>query len=333
MTQFARFPRYRLLQGTTPIQPLERLSAQLNGPRIYVKRDDLNELGGGGNKLRKLEFLIGAAKAKGASIVITLGARQSNHARLTAAAAARAGLKCELVLIRRVPRHDQDYLYNGNILLDQIFGATTHDLASDDDPLAFAEQRARILQNKGEIPYIIPMGGSNAVGILGYIECAFEIINQAREHKVTFNKIIVPNGSSGTQAGLVAGFKLKNHSPQNVVGFSVLDSVNIIKPKTMALAQLGGQLFQADFTLDENDIILDDSQLGPGYGVPTDAMIEAVELMARTEGLLIDPVYSGKAFAGLIAAIRCGYYQKNENILFLLTGGLPGIFAYRSIFT
>ncbi len=327
-----RFERYPLLHGETKIEPLNRLSDLLGGPRIFVKRDDQNEVGGGGNKLRKLEFLLGEAKSQNAEVVITSGARQSNHARLTAAASARAGFKCELVLTRRVAREDDDYLWNGNIVLDNIFGCIIHDLPGDADSQAFAEIRAKELINKGLKIYVIPTGGSNALGVLGYVRCAFEIVDQSQNLGVQFDRIIVPNGSSGTHAGLIAGFRLLNQAPGIVMALSVLSSVQLATQQTIKLAREVGQLLQSDFELKQGDVVIDDSQLGLGYGIPTPTMIEAVELLARTEGLLIDPVYGGKAFAGLIDAVRQKKYQKHQNILFIMTGGLPGIYAYRTVF-
>lgn len=332
MHLFDRFNRYPLLHGETKIEPLHRLSDLLGGPRIFIKRDDQNELGGGGNKLRKLEFLIGEAKSQNADIVITSGARQSNHARLTAAATARAGLQCELVLVRRVAREDEDYLWNGNIVLDKIFGCPLYDLPADADSQAFVHSRANELTKDGRQVYIIPTGGSNAIGILGYVRCAFEIADQSKKQGVQFDRIIVPNGSSGTHAGLIAGFRILNQAPGIVMAFSVLSPIDMAIQQTTKLADTVGRLLKSDFELQQGDVIIDDSQLGSGYGIPTQTMIEAVELLARTEGLLMDPVYSGKAFAGLIDAIRQGKYQKHQNILFIMTGGLPGLYAYRAIF-
>lgn len=332
MQLLERFPQYPLRHGETRIEALDRLSNLLGGPRIFVKRDDQNELGGGGNKLRKLEFLLGEAQAQKADIVITVGARQSNHARLTAAAAARVGLKCELVLARRVPREDIDYLWNGNILLDSIFGCRLHDLPGDTDPQDFANNRAKQLADSGHKVYVIPTGGSNAIGVLGYVRCAFEIAEQALNNNLHFDQVIVPNGSSGTQAGLVAGFRILNSAPGTVLGFGVLAQAKIAKQQTVQLAENVGSLLKSDFKLEEEDVIIDDSPLGKGYGIPTDGMVEAVKLLAQTEGLLLDPVYGGKAFAGLLAAIRQGKYQKNQNILFIMTGGLPGLYAYREVF-
>jgi L-cysteate sulfo-lyase len=326
------FPRYPLLHGETKIEPLDRLSDFLKGPRIFVKRDDQNELGGGGNKLRKLEFLLGDAQAKNAGTIITSGARQSNHARLTAAASVRAGLKCELALARRVAREDEDYLWSGNILLNKILGVTLHDLPADANVQKFIEARTNELMKQGRRVYVVPMGGSNALGALGYVRCAFEINEQSMRSNIQFDKIIVPNGSAGTHAGLVVGFRLLNKNAGSVMAYSVLNTAETANQQTIKLAHETGRLLKSDFVLEPNDVVINDSQLGIGYGIPTTAMIEAVKLLARTEGLLIDPVYSGKAFAGLIESIRQGQYQKHENILFIMTGGLPGLYAYRSIF-
>lgn len=332
MQSLDHFPRYTLLHGETKIEPLQRLSALLGGPKIFVKRDDQNELGGGGNKLRKLEFLLGEAQSQKADIVLTSGARQSNHARLTAAAAARAGLKCELVLTRRVAREDNDYLWNGNIVLDKIFGCRLHDLPGDVDSQSYVAARAKELTKSGQQVYITPMGGSNAIGILGYVRCAFEIANQAQNLGIEFDNVIVPNGSSGTHAGLITGFRLLNKSPGMVMAFSVLNPTETAMQHTTKLALEAGRLLQPDFDLRQEDVVIDGGQLGSGYGIPTPAMIEAVELLARTEGLLLDPVYGGKAFAGLINAIRHGKYNKKQNVLFVMTGGLPGLYAYRNVF-
>jgi L-cysteate sulfo-lyase len=202
----SRFPRHALLEGPTPIQHLARLSARLGGADIYVKREDLTGLGCGGNKLRKLEFLIGEALARGADTIITVGARQSNHARLTAAAAARVGLQCELVLTRTVPRSDHDYMENGNVLLDALFDARVHDLPGTANAQRFAEERANELLAQGRNVYVCPLGGSSPIGCLGYADCAAEIVAESHAQNVAFDRIVVPNGSGGMHAGLVAGF-------------------------------------------------------------------------------------------------------------------------------
>ncbi|MDR5806458.1 D-cysteine desulfhydrase family protein [Caballeronia sp. LZ001] len=328
----AAYPRFALLEGATPVQRLTRLEQRLGNVGIFVKRDDLMGLGGGGNKLRKLEFLIGEALAQGANTVITVGARQSNHARLTAAAAARAGLQCELVLTRSVPRTDATYTDNGNVLLDELLGATVHDLPGSEDALLFATRRATTLTELGRRVYVAPLGGSSPVGCLGYAACAVEIETQASEMGVHFDEVVVPHGSGGTHAGLVAGFVAQGRTAAFVRSHAVLadeDRSRIVSfEKSTATLDLLGH--KAEFSA--SDLNIDDSHLGDGYGLPTDAMREALRTLARTEGLLLDPVYSGKAFAGLLHDVRTGRYRSGQNVLFLMTGGLPGLFAYRNAF-
>ncbi|WP_322007558.1 D-cysteine desulfhydrase family protein [Paraburkholderia tropica] len=326
------FPRYALLEGPTPIQHLSRLSTQLGGATIYVKRDDLNGLGGGGNKLRKLEFLMGEALARGADTIITVGARQSNHARLTAAAAARAGLQCELVLTRAVPRFDAEYLENGNILLDDLLAAHVHDLPAGTDALSFAEARADTLRSQGRNVYVCPLGGSSPVGCLGYAEGAAEIAAQSRASGIAFDHIVMPNGSGGMHAGFVAGMKALGLNPPSVTAFAVYAGAEKAHATTLDKANHTACLIDASLRVEAGDIVIDESQLGDGYGLPTDAMRAAVRLLASTEGLLIDPVYGGKAFAGLLENVRSGRYGAHENVLFVMTGGLPGLYAYRSAF-
>lgn len=332
MLDLSKFPRRALLEGPTPIQHLPRLSAHLGGVNIFVKREDLNGLGGGGNKLRKLEFLVGAALAIGADTIITVGARQSNHARLTAAAAARVGLKCELVLTRAVPRFDADYLDNGNILLDGLFAARVHDLPGSANALHFAEDRANELRAQGRNVYVCPLGGSSPVGCLGYSECAAEIMAQSNAEGLAFDRIVVPNGSGGMHAGLVAGMVALGEDPSLVAGFTVYGHAAQAHATTLDKANQTARLIDKNLRVGSSAISIDEGQLGPGYGLPTDSMRAAVRLLASTEGLLLDPVYSGKAFAGLMERVDSGKYFAGQNILFVMTGGLPGLFAYRSEF-
>ncbi len=336
LPQLERFDRVRFLEGPTPIQRLERLERILakgaGPPRIYVKRDDGMGLGGGGNKVRKLEFLIGEALARGCDTFITIGGRQSNHARLAAAAAARAGLRCELVLADVVPRTDETYLRNGNVLLDGLFGARVHHLPGHADPLAFAHARAAALKHEGRSAYVVGAGGSSPVGCLGYAACAAEIVQQEKALGERFVCIMVPNGSSGTHAGLAGGLAATDADPSRILSFTVLGPLAQARANTIDLARRSLALLDAGRALDGNAIRVDDSELGDGYGIPTDAMFEAVRLVARTEGLLIDPVYGGKAFAGLLAGIRNGRFPKDEAVLFIMTGGLPSLFAYEPAF-
>lgn len=333
LAQFARVP---LLDGPTPIQRLDRLEHALGaaggGVRIFVKRDDLMGLGGGGNKLRKLEFLLGEAVAQGCDTFITTGGIQSNHARLSAAAAARMGLACELVLTRVVPRDDNDYGRNGNRLLDALFGAVVHEHGGDVDALEVARQRAAALRRTGRRPYVAGLGGSSPIGCLGYVACTGEMLAQEARLGVSFARIVVANGSSGTHAGLAAGLVAAGRDPSRVLSFAVLRPEAETRTQTVTLVRETLEPLDGDAAFDEAGIAVDGSELGDGYGVPTSAMLEAVRLMARSEGLLLDPVYGGKAFAGLLAMIRGGQLRRGDAVLFVMTGGAPGLFAYRSAF-
>jgi L-cysteate sulfo-lyase len=333
---FDRFNRKQLLEGRTPIQRLNRLEHELGstlgGVRIYVKRDDLMGLGGGGNKLRKLEFLLGEAIAQGCDTFITIGGIQSNHARLSAAAAAHAGLACELVLTPVVPRTDESYRRNGNQLLYRIFGARVHLLSGDENAVDFAKGRAEFLRNEGRRPYLVCSGGSSPVGCLGYAVCAVEIAEQERTVEGSFARIIVPNGSSGTHAGLAAGFAAMGINPARIRSYAVLSPPEKTQKTTCDLSNSTLALIDSKKSIDSSAIDVVGDQLGEGYGIPTSAMLDAVRTLARTEGLLLDPVYSGKAFAGVLAAARSGAYEPGDAVLFVMTGGLPGLFAYQPAF-
>ncbi|WP_375454510.1 D-cysteine desulfhydrase family protein [uncultured Methylobacterium sp.] len=333
---FDRFPRLALLDRPTPIQPLPRLSAALgealNGVRLFVKRDDLAAVGGGGNKLRKLEFLLGAARAEGADMVVTVGALQSNHARLTAAAAAREGFACELFLTKSVPRTDVAYTGNGNRFLDDLFGARVHELPGDADSLSAAEARAGVLRAQGRRVYVFPSGGSSPVGCLGYAACAAEILAQSTAMGEDFTRILVANGSAGTHAGLAAGLFAMGHDPKLAKSYAVLATQAQAEAETLSKANATLALLKPGASLSSADIVIDGGHRGPGYGIPTDAMRAAVRLMARSEGVLLDPVYSGKAFGGLLHDVRTGLYQPGDAVLFLMTGGVPGLFAYPGAF-
>jgi len=326
----AEFPRFSLLEGPTPIQRLAQLDA--GGARLWVKRDDLMGVGGGGNKLRKLEFLVGEALAQGCDTFITTGGLQSNHARQSAAAAARAALACELMLTDIVPRHDADYRANGNLLLDDLFGATVHRLPGHADALAAGRAKAEALARDGRKAYVVGSGGSSPRGCLGYADCAAEIIDQEREAGLRFDTIIVPNGSSGTHAGLAAGMVAANDDPRRLLSFTVLAPLDRAASETRRLTTETLRLIQSNAALPHDAIAVDGSELGEAYGVPTNAMLDALRTMARSAGLLLDPVYSGKAFAGALAHMRSGAWR-DRDILFVMTGGVPGLFAYREAIT
>ena len=321
----SRFPRASLTQLPTPIEPLPRLSAHLGGPRLYVKRDDLTGLGLGGNKLRKLEFLLGEARAQGADTVLTVGAMQSNHARQTAAACARLGFDCELIL-RRGSHATDAYLNGGNVLLDRLFGAQIHVLEAHESREARMAARAESLRGEGRRPYCIPVGGSCGLGNLGYVVCAEEILLQGAAADVSYTAVIVATGSGGTQGGLLAGMQLHGGVP--VIGIAVEGTR--LEQEALAARQASESLNllgRSDLGLSAAVTVLDEF-VGSGYARPTDSMREALSLAARFEGLVLDPVYTGKAFAGFISLACSGRFGKNQSLLFMHTGGAPGLFGY-----
>lgn len=324
------FPRVRLTQAPTPLEFLPNLTRLLGGPAIYIKRDDNTGLALGGNKTRKLEFLIGDALAKGATHIVTQGATQSNHVRQTIAAAAKYGLKSTVLLEERVSGAHPDYYSNGNVLLDQIFGANIETrpagLDMNHELVAVGER----LQTAGEKPYLIPGGGSNAIGALGYVVSAQEIIAQSNELGLRVDRVVHATGSTGTQAGLVVGFEGANsHIP--VLGISVRAAKEKQEENVQKLARQTWELLGIRGEFPDETVQANSDYVGGGYGVPTEGMIEAVHLLARAEGILLDPVYSGKGFAGLVDLVRKGYFRKGENIVFVHTGGAVGLFGYRSV--
>jgi L-cysteate sulfo-lyase len=327
----ARFPRVDLSHAPTPLEPLDRLRKALGGPRLWIKRDDCTGLAQGGNKARKLEFLVADALAKGCDTLITPGAVQSNHVRMTAAAAARFGLKAHAVLERRVPSTDADYEENGNILLDELLGCPRTYVPSGGDVATTCAEVAKDLTAKGAKPYVIPGGGSNPIGALGYVACAIEMLDQAKARGFEIGRVVHGTGSSGTHAGLLAGFAALR-SAVDVFGISVRHPRQKQEEMVYDLAcRTADHLGQSGIVKRER-VFADDGYVGPGYGQPTDGMIEAVTLLARTEGILLDPVYSGKAMAGMIDHIRKGTFRADEEIVFLHTGGATSLFGYKSLF-
>lgn len=325
----ARFPRRRYTQGATPIEKLANLTRTLGGPEIYIKRDDLLGLSAGGNKTRKLEFLVADALAKGADTLITVGAVQSNHCRLTLAAAVREGLKCRLVLEERV-KNSYDANASGNNFLYNLLGVEAVTVVESGTDLAAAmEAIAAKLQREGRKAYIIPGGGSNPLGALGYVACAEELLAQTFDMGLALDHIVVASGSAGTHAGLLAGLT-GNNAQIPVTGINVRRpraeqerNVHALCVETAKLLEIAPAPREAVTCLDE--------WVGPGYSLPTDAMIEAVRLLAATEGVLLDPVYTGKAFAGLLDLVRRGAFKKGQKVLFLHTGGSPALYAYQKI--
>lgn len=323
----SRFPRASLAHLPTPLEPLPRLTELLGGPELWVKRDDCTGLATGGNKTRKLEFLMGDALALGADTVLTQGAVQSNHCRQTAAAATKLNLKCELLFENRIADPSDNYLNSGNVFLDKLFGAGIHDYPAGTDMDLAMEEMAVEISAQGGKPYIIPGGGSNPVGALGYINCAIEIINQANEMGLKFDRIIHATGSAGTQAGLVTGIQAMNANIP-VLGIGVNAAKDIQEERVFYLAESTADYIGAPGVVKRHDIVVNCDYIGDGYGIPTDGMREALDLLARLEGILFDPVYTGKALAGMIDLIRKGELSSNETIIFIHTGGSAGLFGY-----
>jgi L-cysteate sulfo-lyase len=303
-----------------------RINEMHKGPELWVKRDDCTGLAFGGNKTRKLEYLLADAQLRGATTLLTAGGVQSNHARQTAAAAARVGLGCELFLEQVEGISEADYSHSGNLLLDQLLGARLHRLPAGQDLDAAMALRAQTLSTSGQVPYVMPVGGSNAIGAMGYVDCGLELAQQLQQYQLSFDAIVLATGSAGTQAGLLAGLALAGIDIP-VLGVTVSRSSDEQCQKVLALLhEVQGLLEQSE--LHEDHVICFDKYYGSAYGDPTPQMVEAVRLAASLEGLLLDPVYSGKAFAGLLDLVRHGYFDTSERVLFLHTGGAPGLFAY-----
>jgi L-cysteate sulfo-lyase len=321
------FPRVPLAHLPTRLEFLPRLSEHLEGPRIWVKRDDCTGLATGGNKTRKLEFSMGEALKKGADTIITVGAVQSNHVRQTAAAACKLGMKCEVLLEHRVADPTELYRNSGNVLLDRIFGANLREYAKGTDFDAAMDEIADQVRAEGGTPYIVPGGASNSVGALGYVGCGEELLQQCREHEIEFDHLVTATGSAGTHAGLAVGLRASG-SDLPMLGIGVNAPQDVQEERVFKLACETAELVGMPGCVSREDIVADCNYIGPGYGEPTDAMNEAVLMLARLEGLLFDPVYSGKALAGMIDYVRKGRFAKDSDIVFLHTGGAAGLFAY-----
>jgi L-cysteate sulfo-lyase len=321
--------RYPLIAGETPLEPLERLTAYLGGPRIFVKRDDNTGFGLGGNKVRKLEYLAAAAVAQGCDTLLTIGGTQSNHCRQTAAVAARLGMGCELILADGAFMQDHAFAQSGNVLLDRLFGATLHSIAADADRHAALAVRAEAIAASGRRPYVIPSGGSSAVGALGYVRAAEELIGQVARLGLGTPLVVQTTGSGGTQAGLQLGLAAAG-SDMRVVAFSCGGPSSELTPKVRGLLRDTAPLVQPTVNPEAIDVVIRDEQVGEGYGLPTDAGLDAIRLLARLEGILLDPVYTSKSMAGLIALARSGEIARDAAVVFLHTGGSPALFAYES---
>ena len=322
------FERIKLGHFPTPIEHLKNMSKYLGGPNIFIKRDDCTGLATGGNKTRKLEFLMPDAIKNKAELVVTIGAVQSNHARQTAAACTLMGLKCLIILEQRLKDPPEAYMSSGNVFLNKLFGADIKVCPRNDNPLEFAQNLIKEIKAKGTNVYFIPGGGSNPIGALGYVECLNEIIKDNK--KYNFSQILHATGSSGTQAGLLAGKKYFNCTIP-ITGICVRHKKDKQVDKVYEEAKKTCEKLKCN-TLDKSDVIVYDEYIGSGYGEPTKGMIEATKLLAKKEAILLDPVYSGKAFAGLIDLIRNKKFDKNDNVLFIHTGGAVSLSAYEWAF-
>lgn len=327
----AKFPRVFLAHLPTPLERLDRLSKELGGPEIWIKRDDCTGLSTGGNKTRKLEFLMAEALAMGADTVMTQGATQSNHARQTAAFAAKLGMACHILLEDRTGSNDANYNTNGNVLLDHLHGATTSKRSGGMDMAAEMDMVAETLRGEGRKVYIIPGGGSNATGALGYVNCAFELVSQANDRGLRIDHLVTATGSAGTQAGLITGLKAMNAGIP-LMGIGVRAPKEKQEENVFALAQKTAEKLGCPGVVQRGDVVADSSYVGKGYGIPREDTIEAIRMFAQLEGLLLDPVYSGKGAAGLIDYCRKGHFKKGERVVFLHTGGAAALFGYDAVF-
>ena len=328
----ARFPRIHLAHLPTPLERLDRLTEALGGPEIWIKRDDCTGLSTGGNKTRKLEFLMAEARDQQADMVMTQGATQSNHARQTAAFAAKLGMSCHILLEDRTGSKEENYNFNGNVLLDYLHGATTEKRGPGLDMNAEMEAVAERFKSEGRNVYTIPGGGSNATGALGYVNCAYELVGQSNDQSLVIDHIVLATGSTGTQAGLVTGLKAIN-AKIPVLGISVRAEKMAQEANVLKLAQATSEKLGCDGIVSAEDIAANSDYVGEGYGFTTQGGIEAIEMFARLEAILLDPVYSAKGAAGLIDLIRKGHYKKGERVVFLHTGGSVSLFGYLSDFS
>lgn len=329
--KLSKFPRVRITHGPTALEPMHRLSEALGGPNLWIKRDDCTGLATGGNKTRKLEYLMADAVQKGADTVITQGATQSNHARQTAAIAAKMGMRCYIILEDRTGYKFEDYKGSGNVFLDHLYGAHVSEVPADTDMNAAMAELAESLKAKGHKPYVIPGGGSNAIGALGYVTCALELMEQANNMGLAIDTLVHATGSAGTQAGLVVGL-YGSRSQIPVYGVGVRAPKEAQEGRVFELAQQTADLLGLPGSVAREDVVANCDYIGDGYGRPTAGMIEAVTMLARLEGILLDPVYSGKGMAGLIDLCRKGHFKKGQNVVFLHTGGAVGLYGYMHAF-
>ena len=323
----SRFPRIRLAHLPTALEHMPRLSKHLGGPEIYVKRDDCTGLATGGNKTRKLEFVMADALEQDADTIITVGAVQSNHVRQTAAAACKLGLRCEVLLEHRVKNPTETYVQSGNVFLDKLYGANIREYPAGTDFDKAMLKVADEVKAGGGRPYIVPGGASDRVGALGYVNCAMELLGQSSEQGLIIDHLVTATGSAGTHAGLIVGLKAMR-SDMPLLGIGVNAPKDKQEQRVFDLACETADYVGLKGLVSRGDIVANCDYIGDGYGIPTKSMNDAVLLLARLEGLLFDPVYSGKALAGMIDLVAGGYFEGAQNIVFLHTGGSAALFAY-----
>jgi L-cysteate sulfo-lyase len=322
------FPRIKLGHFPTPIEYLANITEYLDGPEIFIKRDDCTGLATGGNKTRKLEFIMPDALNSRADLIVTVGAIQSNHARQTAASCAILGIKCLIILEQRVTDATEAYMNSGNVFLNQLFDAEMVLCPIGKDVQEYANEIMDKKRSEGKNPYFIPVGGSNHLGELGYIECMREIEEYDKDN--LFTHIVLATGSGGTQAGLVAGKKIYGSNAQ-IIGISISHKKNDQEEKVYKLTNNSCDYVGIEHT-NRNEVIAFDDYVGEGYAIPTEGMKIAVKLMARKEAILLDPVYTGKAFAGLVDLVQKKYFKKTDKILFIHTGGSAAFPAFEWAF-
>lgn len=327
----SKHPRVRLAHLPTPLEAMDSLSKQLGGPRLFVKRDDCTGVAMGGNKARQAEFYFGEAMAKGADTVITTGAFQSNHARMTCAYARKLGMACELQLEHRVAGKGDIYLNSGNVLIDRLLGARIHEYADGEDEQGADENLSRIaaaVEADGRTPFVIPLSaGHPPVGALGYVEAADELLDQATAMGIDIDVVVLASGSASTHAGLLAGLRARG-SNARVLGVCVRREATAQAERVLARTRATVELAGLSTSITEDDVVVTDAYFGAGYGQLSPDAREALTLAAQCEGLLLDPVYTAKSLAGMIGAVRDGDIKSDETAVFLHTGGTPALFAY-----
>ena len=325
---FSQYPRLFFAHLPTPLEELSNITQILGGPKIWIKRDDCTGLAGGGNKTRKLEFLMADALEKRADTIITQGAVQSNHVRQTAAIATKMGFRCHVLLEDRTQLKEFNHLNNGNVLLNRLFGATIEIREKGTNmQLEMEELALKLQKNENRNCYIIPGGGSNKIGALGYAQAAMELMYQANCIDLKIDMIVHATGSAGTQAGIVAGLKAMNLSVP-VLGIGVNAPYDLQKEKVLNCTQETLTHLGVTQKLDEDDILINCDYIGEGYGFPAQSTLDAIDLLAKHEAILLDPVYSAKGFDGMVDLVKKGYFVQHQNIVFIHTGGAQALSGY-----